>query len=36
MAKSITEAEINDIYPQYKLLRKAKKGFGYPTKRTQR
>ena len=32
MAKSITEAEINDIYPQYKLLRKAKKGFGYPTK----
>ena len=32
MAKGITEATINDIYPQYKLLRKAKKGFGYPTK----
>lgn len=32
MAKDITEATINDIYPQYKLLRKAKEGFGYPTK----
>ena len=28
----ITEATLNDIYPQYKLLREAKKGFGYPTK----
>ena len=27
----ITEATLNDIYPQYKLLREAKKGFGYPT-----
>lgn len=32
MAKDITEATVNDIYPQYKLLTKAKKGFGYPTK----
>ncbi len=28
----ITEATLNDIYPQYKLLREAKKGFAYPTK----
>ena len=32
MAESITEATLNDIYPQYKVLREAKKGFAYPTK----
>lgn len=32
MAESITEATLKDIYPQYKVLREAKKGFSYPTK----
>ena len=32
MAEDIRQATLNDIYPQYKLLREAKKGFAYPTK----